>query len=114
MKLSPIKDENIFSWFEAQPYGVEAKTSINEGAGARGLYCRQCKWLGTEFAHEHKVHCLSTCYLITLAFAMHSAQISNQTTVRKTTTGSLQGDKAWSKDPKSALFEILHNKEHFY
>ena len=24
------------------------------------------------------------------------------------------GVKAWSGDPKSALFEILHNKEHFF
>ena len=40
--------------------------------------------------------------------------MSNQTKVWKTKTGPLQGDKAWSGDPKSALFEILHNKEHFY
>ena len=24
----------------------------------------------------------------------------------------IKGDKAWSGDPKSALFEILYNKEH--
>ena len=40
--------------------------------------------------------------------------MSNQTKVWKTKAGFLQGDKAWSRDPKSALFEILHNKEHFY
>ena len=44
----------------------------------------------------------------------HSAQIRNQRKVWKTKKGPLQGDKAWSGDPKSALFEILHNKEHFY
>ena len=40
--------------------------------------------------------------------------MSNQTKVWKTKTGPLQGDKAWSRDPKHASFEILHNKEHFY
>ena len=34
----------------------------------------------------------------------------NQTKVWKTKTGPLQGDKAWSRDPKSALIEILQNK----
>ena len=41
----------------------------------------------------------------------HSTLMSNQTKVRKTKTGPLQGDKAWSRDPISALFEILQNKE---
>ena len=45
--------------------------------------------------------------------ARHSAVMSNQTKVWKTKTGPLQGDKAWSRDPRSALFEILHNKENF-
>ena len=45
---------------------------------------------------------------------MHSALMSNQTKVWTTKTRTLQGDKAWSRDPKSALFEILQNKEHFY
>ena len=40
--------------------------------------------------------------------------MSNQTKVWKTKTGPLQGDKAWSRDPKSALFEILQNKEHYH
>ena len=47
-------------------------------------------------------------------YYMHSALMSNQTKVWKTKIGPLQGDKAWSIDPKSALFEIQHNKEHFY
>ena len=45
---------------------------------------------------------------------LQSALMSNQTKVRKTKTGPLHGDKAWFRDPKSALFEILRNKEHFY
>ena len=44
----------------------------------------------------------------------HSALMSNQTKVWKTKTGPLQGDKACSRDPESALFGILKNKEHFY
>ena len=40
--------------------------------------------------------------------------MSNQTKVWKTKTGALQGGKAWSRDPKSALFEIPHNKENFF
>ena len=39
--------------------------------------------------------------------------MSNQTKVWKTKAGPLQGDKALSGDPKSALFEILQNKEHY-
>ena len=38
----------------------------------------------------------------------------NQTKVWKTKTGPLHSDKAWSGGPKSASFEILHDKEHFY
>ena len=40
--------------------------------------------------------------------------MSNQTKVWKTKAGPLQGDKAWPRDPKSTMFEILQNKEHFY
>ena len=40
--------------------------------------------------------------------------MSNQTKVWKTKEGPLQGENAWSRDPKSTLFEILQNKEHFY
>ena len=40
--------------------------------------------------------------------------MSNQAKVWKTKTGPLQGDKAWSRDSKSVLFEILHNKDYFY
>ena len=28
--------------------------------------------------------------------------------------GPLQGGRAWSRGPKSALFEILHNKERYH
>ena len=34
--------------------------------------------------------------------------------VWKTWTGTLQGGRAWSRGSKSALSEILQNKEHFY
>ena len=40
--------------------------------------------------------------------ANHSALMRNQTKVWKT-----WGGRAWSRGPKSALFEILQNKEHF-
>ena len=48
------------------------------------------------------------------AFGCHSALMRNQTKLWKTKTGPLQDDKAWSKYPKSALFEILKDKEHFF
>ena len=38
----------------------------------------------------------------------------NQTKLWKVKTKPFQGDKAWFRDPKSAFFEILQNKEHFY
>ena len=38
----------------------------------------------------------------------------NLTNVWKTWTESLQGGRAWSKGPKSALLEILQNKEHYH
>ena len=60
------------------------------------------------FEAEHKK--IELCCVI----VCHSVLMSNQTKVWKTKKGSLQGDKAWSRDPKSALFEILRNKEHFY
>ena len=44
----------------------------------------------------------------------HSALMRNLTQVWNTRTGPSQGGRAWSRDPKSALFEILQNKEHFY
>ena len=44
----------------------------------------------------------------------HNALMSNQTKVWKIKTGPLKCDKGWSRDPKSALFEILQNKEQFY
>ena len=48
------------------------------------------------------------------AISQHSELMSNQTKVWKTKTGPLQGNKVWSRGTKSTLFEILHNKEHFY
>ena len=46
----------------------------------------------------------------------HSALMNNQVKVWKTKAGPLQdtGEKAWIENFKSALFEILRNKEHFY
>ena len=41
----------------------------------------------------------------------HSELKRNQTKVWK--TGPLQDDKVWPRDPKSALFEIIQNKEYF-
>ena len=38
----------------------------------------------------------------------------NQKKIWKTEMGPSQGDKAWSRDSKSALLDILQNKEHFY
>ena len=38
----------------------------------------------------------------------------NQTKLWKTKTGALQGNKVWYRDPKSAMFENLQNKEHSY
>ena len=40
--------------------------------------------------------------------------MSNQMKVWKTKAGPLQGDKAWSRDPKSTLFEVLQNQGQFY
>ena len=37
----------------------------------------------------------------------------NQTKLWKTKTGPFQGDKAWSGDPKSKLFEIIQDKDRF-
>ena len=36
-------------------------------------------------------------------YTIHSALMSNQTKVWKTKKGPLQGDKAWSRDPKSTV-----------
>ena len=44
----------------------------------------------------------------------HSALRRNLMKVWKTWTGPSQGGRAWSRGPKSALSEILHNKEYFY
>ena len=41
----------------------------------------------------------------------HSVLVRNQTKLWKAKTVPLQGNKAWFKDPKSALFEILQDKE---
>ena len=44
----------------------------------------------------------------------HSALMRNLTKVWKTWTGPLQGGRAWSTGPKSALSKILQNKEHYH
>ena len=44
----------------------------------------------------------------------HSALMRNLMKVWKTWTGPSRGGRAWSRGPKSALSEILQNKEHFY
>ena len=45
---------------------------------------------------------------------LHSALMRNLMKVWKTWTGPLWGSRACSRGPKSALSEILQNKEHFY
>jgi hypothetical protein len=40
-----------------------------------------------------------------------STAMRNQTKVWKMETGPSQGDRAWFGGPKSALFEILQNRE---
>ena len=42
----------------------------------------------------------------------HSTALSNPTRVWKTRTGPLMGDRAQSRGPKSALFEILQIRDH--
>ena len=44
----------------------------------------------------------------------HSALKRNLMKVWKTWAGPSQGGRAWSRSTKSALSEILHNKEYFY
>ena len=38
----------------------------------------------------------------------------NLTKVWKTWAGPSQGGRAWSRGPKSTLFKILQNKEHYH
>ena len=45
--------------------------------------------------------------------ASHSALRRNLMKVWKTWTGPSRGGRAWSRGPKSALSEILQNKEHY-
>ena len=45
---------------------------------------------------------------------LHSALMRNLIKVWKTWTGLLWGGRAWSRGPKSALSEILQNKEHYH
>ena len=45
---------------------------------------------------------------------VHSALRRNLMKVWKTWMGPSQGGRAWSRGPKSAMSEILHNKEYFY
>ena len=65
-------------------------------------------------SRSSSISCAGKNLTVEFPQALHSALIRNQTKVWKTKRGLLQGDKAWSRDPKSALFEILQNKEHFY
>ena len=44
----------------------------------------------------------------------HSALMRNLIKVWKTWLGLLQGGRAWSRGPKSALSEILQNKEYYH
>jgi hypothetical protein len=55
LALASVRHQKTFEFFVKQYQCCEAKVSINEGAGAHGLYCRNCKFLGSEFAHEHSV-----------------------------------------------------------
>ena len=48
------------------------------------------------------------------ALVIHSALMRNLMKVWKTWTGPSQGGRAWSRGPKSALSEILQNKEHYH
>ena len=64
------------------------------------------RWLGQKMAQK-------IGYPLWMA-PMHSAMMRNLMKVWKTWTGPLRGGRAWSKGPKSALSEILQNKEHFY
>ena len=63
-----------------------------------------------------KTKCLNHMTLILQlpSLVLHSALMSNQTKVWKTKTGPLQGDKAWSRGPKSAMFEILLILKHIW
>ena len=58
---------------------------------------------------SRELFCLSMCLV-----ASHSALMKNLMKVWKTWTGPLRDGRAWSRGPKSALSEILHNKEYLY
>ena len=47
-------------------------------------------------------------------FHYHSALMRNLMKVWKTWTGPLWEGRAWSRSPKSALSDILQNKEHYH
>ena len=44
----------------------------------------------------------------------HSKLMRNLKKVWKTRKGPSKGGRVWSRDPKSTLFKILQNKEHYY
>ena len=48
------------------------------------------------------------------SYPLHSALRRNLLKVWKTWTGPSRGARAWSRGPKSALSEILQNKEHYH
>jgi len=61
-RLEQLKEAATFQALVEAHTCVYAKPSVNEGAGANGLYCKQCPYLSNEFAHEHSVdgswHCV--------------------------------------------------------
>ena len=44
----------------------------------------------------------------------HSMAVRNLTKVWKTETGPSRGDRGGSRGPKSTLFEILQNSDHYH
>ena len=44
----------------------------------------------------------------------HSTAVRNLKKVWKTEARPSQGDRAWSRGPKSELLEILQNREHYH
>ena len=55
--LEQLRERRLLHGFAAShhPPRISCRLSENEGAGAMGLYCSDCPFLGTEFAHEHSV-----------------------------------------------------------
>jgi len=55
VELTTVRHQKTFEAITKQHDCCTTKPSINEGAGANGLYCTNCQILGSEFAHEHSV-----------------------------------------------------------